>query len=125
MAYRAYRVRRRYRRAREAAFARGEAPPGPDGRDYYLGIGGLFTFEIAMSDRDGVLRGGGIGGAGVGGRRGRWERVPSLWEGEVEDSDETEKRRAETNELDTVQASGRFSPRHAVCGFVRTRLTPQ
>ncbi|ORY28029.1 hypothetical protein BCR39DRAFT_588920 [Naematelia encephala] len=85
LAYRAFRIRRRYRTAAQLAIARGQAPPPMN--DQYWGLGRFSGWTPDGLDRFG----GGTGWLdpntrGTGG--GRWVRVPELWEAEVGSEDE-------------------------------------
>ncbi|WWD20841.1 hypothetical protein CI109_105318 [Kwoniella shandongensis] len=82
---RAVRMRRRYRTATQIALARGE--PIPEGmREDFWGLGGLSGWTAEGLDRLGNIRPGeewvpGTGRRGAG--KGRWEKVPVLYEGEL------------------------------------------
>ncbi|RSH87020.1 hypothetical protein EHS25_003508 [Saitozyma podzolica] len=89
LAYRAYRMRRRYRTARQMAIARGE--PFMAGREDYWGLGGLSGWTSEGADRLAVERAAMEWEARRLGRKGRWEKTPALWESEVGDKEDQAK----------------------------------
>ncbi|KAK8843920.1 hypothetical protein IAR55_006712 [Kwoniella newhampshirensis] len=80
---RAVRMRRRYRTATQIALSRGE--PIPEGmREDFWGLGGLSGWTAEGLDRLGAIRPGEEWvGAGRRGGKGRWEKVPVLYEGQL------------------------------------------
>jgi hypothetical protein len=100
LAYRAYRMRRRYRTARQMAIARGE--PFMAGREDYWGLGGLSGWTSEGADRLAVERAAMEWEARRLGRKGRWEKTPALWESEVGDKEDQAK------DLEDALVSARF-----------------
>lgn len=86
LAYRAFRLRRRYRTATQLAIARGEMLP-PDIRRDYWGLGGLSAWTSDGVDRLGMPLNDDIRSRGP---KGKWQRIPKLWDAVVEDDSDVE-----------------------------------
>jgi hypothetical protein len=97
LAFRAFRMRRRYRTATQLAIARGDPLP-MQLRDDYWGLAGLPGFNNGSDGTTAAVITGDRGG-----KKGRWERVPKLEE--VETMGQADERREELFEVITVSPS--------------------